>query len=194
MRYHKYRSRCRRKDLCAYIVLRRIIQRPEGRIGDNVVCRSFPEEPASTVRVVSADSETFWSFVVNGIADSDVCRRGSTVCNLYFCRNGSDTIFDIRGCDLCTAVLSLHGFDRQRSVLHHGRYRFRNTSGWKEFVDNFDSDHVVCETVAYQIFADIKSKRGCIRSGFTNLFAVDVDIGILINAVKTQDNRLSVAS
>ena len=32
---------CAGKDLCAYIVLRRIIQRPEGRIGDNVVCRSF---------------------------------------------------------------------------------------------------------------------------------------------------------
>ena len=64
----------------------------------------------------------------------------------------------------------------------------------RKFVDNFDSDHVVCETVAYQIFADIKSKRGVSVVVFTNLFAVDIDIGILINAVKTQDNRLSVAS
>ena len=58
----------------------------------------------------------------------------------------------------------------------------------------FDSDHVVCETVAYQIFADIKSKRGVSVVVFTNLFAIDIDIGILINAVKTQDNRLSVTS
>ena len=64
----------------------------------------------------------------------------------------------------------------------------------RKFVDNFDSDHVVCETVAYQIFADIKSKRGVSVVVFTNLFAIDIDIGILINAVKTQDNRLSVTS
>ena len=68
-----------------------------------------------------------------------------------------------------------------------------DTAG-RKFVDNFDSDHVVCETVAYQIFADIKSKRGVSVVVFTNLFAVDIDIGILINAVKTQDNRLSVTS
>ena len=178
-------------NLCPDIVQSGAIHIPQFRIADNRCCgyrRSSPCCNGSRIR--GRLGYRFSLAVVYGIAYRDRCRCAAVIGHFYCRLHRSIPRLNVR----CSDIGAVQR-DMNRICHHQGNITVNAAAGipaaGRNVIDCLDSNDIFRRAVTGDIIGNVKGKAVITIMVFTNTGAIDINIGVRINAVKVQYDALS---